>query len=112
MIGVLALSLPVAAEDVSVDSTPWMVPRAAATDPAHPSHWSARKTEQRIQQLKRITSAQRGADELIRILVAVMHQPDPALRSRLFNQLRPFIRPYNPNPPDKEDSENGDMVAE
>ena len=56
--------------------------------------WSVADIAQHIDALERVTPAQAGAEEVVRILLAIMHQPDPATRLNLFNRLRPHIAPY------------------
>ena len=62
--------------------------------------WSAADIAQHIDALDHITPPQAGAQELVRILSAIMSQPDTMTRLSLFNRLRPHIVPYQAPTPE------------
>lgn len=70
---------------------------AHAADPQQTNaelHWSVTDIAQHIDALDRVSPPQAGAQELVRILSAIMSQPDATIRLVLFNRLRPHIVPY------------------
>ena len=69
---------------------------AKAPSTAQPPAWTLTDIVQHIDGLRQIAQPQVTAQEVVRILAAIMSQPDPAVRMMLFNRLRPSITPYTP----------------
>ena len=88
LIAMLLQPVRVLAAEAAKDSLPANRSTPAATP------WSVADIAQHIDALERVTPAQAGAEEVVRILLAIMHQPDPATRLSHFNRLRPHIVPY------------------
>ena len=72
------------------------VAKAPAPSTTQPPAWTLPEIVQHIDGLRQIAQPQVTAQEVVRILAAIMSQPDPAVRMMLFNRLRPSITPYTP----------------
>ncbi len=68
--------------------------KIAALAAQDPRRWSAEDISRHIDALDHPTDAQSTAQEVVRILAAIMSQPNHAMRTVLFNRLRPHIVPY------------------
>ena len=90
----LCLATTGAAAWATTTSTANPIEDQPLADDNAPQRWSVEQVVRHIDALDRVSPPQSAAQEVMRILAGIMHQPDAATRMALFERLRPHITPY------------------